>query len=186
MIMGMYRKSGFGKSGILKLLVFLMLPFGCTKEDREVQLAQQIKDIDSFTKSYVSNGKRLVISKGSSRVVIQEGIGDTLMVGDSVFFDFAGYIFQSGLGMLSDTNVQTIGETMGVNIYNRGFNFGKGVVGKSMFISGLDQGLLGVKSEEQAYIIFPANLGFGNKDVGLVPKMSPLIFEVWIKEIKKN
>ncbi|MFA5850771.1 MAG: DHH family phosphoesterase [Bacteroidales bacterium] len=168
------------------LLGFLTIMTGCTKQDKEIQLAQQIKDIDVFTKSQVAGGKRLVVNEGSSRVVIAEGAGDSLMVGDSVAFDFAGYVFQSGLGTLFETNVQEIAENLGINIYNRGFDFGKGIIGKSMLIDGLDKGLKGAKKGEHAYIVFPANLGFDKKDVGLVPKMSPLIYEVWIKTIKKN
>ncbi len=168
------------------LSCLFILITGCTKQDTELQLAEQIKNIDSFTKSQVAGGKRLVVNKGSSRVIIAEGEGDEIMAGDSVAFDFAGYVFQSGLGTLFETNVLEIAENLGINIYNRGYDFGKGVIGKSMFIDGLDKGLLGAKMGEHAYIVFPANLGFAKKDVGLVPKMSPLIFEVWIKTIKKN
>lgn len=168
------------------LFMLLILITGCTKQDKELQLAQQVKDIDSFTKSQVASGKRLVVNEGSSRVIITEGEGDPLVAGDSVFFDFAGYVFQSGLGMLFETNVPEIAETLGINIYNRGFDFGKGVVGRSMFIVGLDKGLIEAKKGEHAYIVFPSSMGYDNKDVGLVPKMSPLIFEVWIKEVKKN
>jgi len=159
---------------------------GCTKQDTELQLAEQIVSIDNYTKGKVSSGMRLIVNKGSSRVVIAEGAGDSLAVGDSVTFDFAGYVFQRGLGVLFETNVPLIAQTLGVNIYNRGFDFGKGVIGKGMFIDGLDKGLQGTKVGEHAYIVFPANMGFYKKDVGLIPKMSPLIYEVWIKAIKKN
>lgn len=174
------------KKRLLLMLIFVILFLSCTKQDRDVQIGQQIKEIDTYVRSAVNTGKRLVVNNGSSRVVINEGAGDSLMVGDSVFFDYAGYIFQSGLGTLFDTNVETIADITGINIYNRGFDYGKAVVGRGMLIKGLDWGLLGAKSGEQAYIVFPTNLGFSNKDVGLVPKMSPLIYEVWIKEIKKN
>ncbi|MFA6335088.1 MAG: FKBP-type peptidyl-prolyl cis-trans isomerase [Bacteroidales bacterium] len=169
-----------------KLVIFIALLSCCTKEDRQVQIAQQIKDIDTYVQNAVTAGKRIVVNRGSTRLVISEGSGDSLMVGDSIFFDFAGYIFQSGLGSMFDTNVDSIAEAAGINIYNRGFDYGKGVVGKGMLINGLDRGLLGVKSGEHSYIVFPTDLGFNNKDIGLVPKMSPLIYEVWIKEIKKN
>ncbi len=173
---------------LIIVILLGLLPFmtGCTKQDKEIQLAQQIKDIDSFTKNQVAAGKRLVVNGGASRVVIAEGSEDSLMEGDSVVFDFAGYVFQSGLGVLFETNIPEVADNLGINIYNRGFDFGKGVIGKGMFIDGLDWGLKGAKKGEHAYIVFPANLGYDKKDVGLVPKMSPLIFEVWIKEIKKN
>lgn len=181
-----YLKDIVVNFGLILLFVFLILPFSCTKQDREILIAQQIKDIDSYSKSAESTGKRLIVNNGSSRIVITEGAGDSLMVGDSVFFNFAGYIFQSGLGTMFDTNVDSISHILGINIYNRGFDFGKSIVGRGLMISGLDWGLMGAKAGEKANIVFPTNLGFGNNNVGVVPKMSPLIYEVWIKEIKKN
>lgn len=176
----------FCKAMIFRSLLLSLFLFACTKEDRELQIAQQIKEIDLFTKPFVTNGKRLIINSGSNRVVIDEGVGDTLALGDSVFFDFGGYIFQSRVGTLFETNIQSIAETFGINIYNRGFDYGKGIVGKGLFVNGLDKGLMGTKKGEHSFIVFPADMGFGNKDVGLVPRMTPLIYEVWIKEIKKN
>ncbi len=168
------------------MLLMSVLIVCCTKEDRKVQIATQIKDIDAYAKAAVKSGKNVVLNNGSTRVIITEGVGESLMVGDSVFFDFAGYIFKSGLGKLFETNVPSIANAAGINIYNRDFDYGRGLVGKGLFVSGLDHGLLGAKNGEHSYIVFPASQGFGNNDVGLVPKLSPLIFEVWIKEIKKN
>jgi len=172
--------------GLFLLFSFVNLCSSCAKQDREILVAQQIKDIESFAQSAANASRRLVINSGSTRLVISEGAGDTLAVGDSVTFDYAGYIFQSGLGTLFDTNVESISEVLGVNIYNRGFDCGDCVLGRGKLIKGLDLGLIGAKKGEQAYIVFPADLGFGNSDIGLVPKMSALIYEVWIKEIKKN
>lgn len=179
-------KSKIGNKGILFMLMLSVTLACCTKQDREIRIAEQIKAIDDFAKSSVSSGNRLVVYKGSTRLVINEGTGESLMVGDSVFFDFAGYIFQSGLGSLFETNIESVALAHGLKIYNRGYNYGKNVVGKGLLINGLDFGLQGTKVGEHSYIVFPTNLGFYNKDVGLVPKMSPLIYEVWIKEVKKN
>lgn len=186
--MGRYNYNGFLITlvGIFLLLGFINLFTSCAKQDREIIIAQQIKDIETFAMSAANSSKRLVLNNGSTRLVISEGAGDTLAVGDSVVFDYAGYIFQSGLGTLFDTNVESISDVLGINIYNRGFDCGESIVGRGKLIKGLDLGFIGAKIGEQSYIVFPANLGFDNTNIGLVPKMSALIYEVWIKEIKKN
>ena len=39
---------------------------------------------------------------------------------------------------------------------------------------------------EHALILFNADLGFGNANVGQVPSMSPLMFEIWIVQVVKK
>jgi FKBP-type peptidyl-prolyl cis-trans isomerase len=52
--------------------------------------------------------------------------------------------------------------------------------------SGLANGLAGVKAGEKCDIVFSAKYGFGNTVVYNVPKLTPLIFEVWVEGIVKN
>ena len=53
-------------------------------------------------------------------------------------------------------------------------------------VSGLVNGLVGAKKGEKCDIVFSAKYGFNNTVVYNVPKLSPLIFEVWIEDIVKN
>jgi len=77
-------------------------------------------------------------------------------------------------------------ELAGIDISNSGMEDYGIELGKTTLLNGVELGLRGVKSGEHCYIVFSSRFGYGNKIVGIVPKYSPLIFEVWIKEVKKN
>ena len=60
------------------------------------------------------------------------------------------------------------------------------ILDEGSLISGLANGLAGVKAGERCDIVFSAKYGFGNTVVYNVPKLTPLFFEVWIEGIVKN
>jgi peptidylprolyl isomerase len=51
-------------------------------------------------------------------------------------------------------------------------------------IKGWDQGVLGMKIGEKRKLTIPSELGYGPRDVGLIPPNSTLIFEVELLEIE--
>ncbi len=119
-------------------------------------------------------------------MVLEEGAGDTLASGDSLILEYAAYIFSSGKGSVFATNIPEIAVLAGIDISNSGMeNYGI-QLGKTSLLRGVELGLRGVRKGEHSYIVFSSRFGYGNKIVGIVPKYSPLIFEVWIKDVKKN
>ncbi len=167
------------KKNIILLLSLLL--FSCAKQDREITLINQEADIDRYITSLGENITS-VRNGGSVRVVNTDGIGEEAVVGDSVYFYYAGYIFSNGPGTLFDTNNKEVAEK---NSFATTGEVKKGVVG-SGFISGLNTGLIGVKQGEVCNIIFSAKYGYNNDIVYNVPKLSPLFFEIWIERIIKN
>jgi FKBP-type peptidyl-prolyl cis-trans isomerase len=59
-------------------------------------------------------------------------------------------------------------------------------VGTGKLIAGLDRGLQRMALHEQAYLIFPFTLGYGAQHVGMVPSQSALIFNIFVKKVKKS
>jgi len=169
---------------VLASLVFVM--WGCTKQDRETTIANEIKAIDTYTTSMSASAKAVVINDGSTRIVMKEGTGEPASAGDSVYFKYAAYIFSNGPSTIFDTNLDSLASTLGIEIRNRGFDIGSCIIGQGELIRGLDTGLIGSKTGEYSYVVFPSSLGFGNIKVGIVPKMTSLIYEVWISKIKKR
>ena len=117
-------------------------------------------------------------------MVYTEGNGrDTLALGDSVRFFYAGYVFSNGKGTLFATN-----DTIVAN--KNDFNLDGGVEGKILsskdMLAGLANGLVGARAGEKCDVVFSAKYGYDNDVVYNVPKMSPLIFEVWIEDVVKN
>ena len=164
-------------------VIYLMLAlFSCTKEDREILLVNQEESIDRYISSL--KDVRVARNGGSNRLVYMEGKGvDSLAMGDSVRFYYAGYIFSNGKGKLFATNDTTVA------VKNK-FELSGGVEQKKLssgdILVGLANGLVGAKAGEKCDIVFSAKYGYNNEMVYNVPKMSPLIFEVWVEGIVKN
>ena len=160
---------------LIALIVFSFFSF-CTKEDEKNQLAMQEKSIDQFIKSDTtaakSKNKDTVIivthKKETNRIVWNPAVGDTLAPGDTVYFSYIARIFNSGKGAIFADS------------------YCRNVVGNGYFIPGLDAGLIGMRVKEYAYVLFTSQYGYGNKEISIVPKMSPLMFEVEIKNIDKK
>jgi hypothetical protein len=168
----------------ITLVLLVSLLVSCEKQEQEISVASQEKSIESFVTAQTNS--RIAFNGGVNRVVLQEGSGDTLASGDSLILEYAAYIFSSGKGPVFATNIPQIAVLAGIDISNTGMqNYGI-QLGKTPLLSGVGLGLRGVRKGEHSYIVFSSRFGYGNKIVGIVPKYSPLIFEVWIKEVKKN
>ncbi|HCV14906.1 MAG TPA: hypothetical protein DF637_01035 [Rikenellaceae bacterium] len=169
------------------LLVFAVtsLVLSCAKDDREINLLQQETSIESYVKTF--SDKRVEVYNKVWRVVLEEGAESAeAQKGDSVFFDYAAYIFNSGKGFLFSTNKRSIAESAEMTQDVSLFKKWRVRLGSGELIAGLEEGLAGVKRGERCYVIFSSRKGFGPVQIGLVPKLSPLIYEVWITDVKKN
>ncbi len=166
----------------LYIICALMLLFSCAKEDRKLQLVNQEAAIDKYISSL--EDVRVARNGGSNRVVFKEGRGaDSLALGDSVRFFYAGYVFSNGKGALFATNDTLVA-------VNKGFELSGGIEERLLsdkeMVRGLAYGLVGAKEGEKCEVVFSAKYGYDNDMVYNVPKMSPLIFEVWVDGIVKN
>ena len=175
-------------------ILSLSLYICCTKEDEKNQIAQQEKNIDSFIIRDTSDALRInkdtIISisykRECSRIVWNPGIGDSISVGDTVVFAYIARLFSSGKGAIFATNLPQLVDAGAwpVSIYPN--DYGRNAVGTGYYLPGLDAGLIGMHSGEYAYIMFTSRYGYGNKELSVIPKMSPLMFEVEIEQIVKK
>lgn len=171
-------------TSLIALLIFLV-PLSCAKEEQLNLMSQQESAIDKFAETFADS--RVVVEDGVWRVVMEEGSGTTEAVaGDSLRINYAAYIFSSGKGALYDTNVKSVANEAGLELDFDLLQPRWVIVGRGKLLSGMDRGLISVKKGERCYVIFSARHGFGNTQIGLVPKMSPLLIEVWVLDVKKN
>jgi len=166
----------------LFIVCVMLALFSCAKEDRKILLVNQEEAIDRYITSL--KNIRIARNAGSNRLVYTEGKGlDSLAMGDSVRFYYAGYVFSNGKGKLFATNDTTVA-------LNNNFELSGGIEQKKLsskeMVVGLANGLVGAKAGERCDIVFSAKYGYNNDMVYNVPKMSPLIFEVWVESIVKN
>lgn len=160
----------------------------CSKEQKENTINSQEESISKYIEGSLKDYE-VIRRNGSNRVIVDAGYGaDTLSYGDSLYFYYAGYVFSNGPSKLFSTNVQSVAEKSNFNITEQEHTYDEyGVLfDEGCFISGLTEGLFGVREGEHAVIIFSARYGFYDKPVANVPALSPLLYEVWINEIKKN
>ncbi len=170
---------------ILFCLLVCLCVFSCTKEDRKFLVVQQESAIDSYIKTLTNS--EVVYCNGVVRAVLDRGTTkDTAAVGDSVYFYYAGYIFSNGKGQLFHTNSDSVAQANNWPMEAQGATLRTASLGSGELLKGLDYGMEGMGLNEHSYIIFNADYGYGNQRVGQVPALSALLFEVWLKQIRKN
>jgi len=162
--------------------------FSCTKEETNNTINSQEESISKYLSSTFKNYE-IIPREGSNRVIIDEGYGaDSLSFGDSLIFYYAGYVFNNGPSQLFATNVRSVAEKSGFNITPLEHTYDEYslIFESDSFVSGLTNGLYGVREGEHSVILFSARYGFYNKPVANVPSLSALMYEVWIEHVKKN
>ncbi len=115
-------------------------------------------------------------------------IVDTVYIdyGDSLYIQYAGYVFTSSPSGIFSTNVAEIARQAGFDIATidtlpKGILFEKGVL-----IPGLEHGLHNAREQEHCMIVFSAEYGFGNTKMYNIPKMSALLYEIVINKVIKK
>jgi FKBP-type peptidyl-prolyl cis-trans isomerase len=51
-------------------------------------------------------------------------------------------------------------------------------------IEGWKQGLMGLKKGTHAKLIIPPTMAYGDRDMGIIPPNSTLVFDVWIEDVQ--
>lgn len=125
------------------------------KSDAELEAA--LKDASTSTGEL----KKLVIDD------IRIGNGEGVKDGDSVVVNYIGTT-QDGVKFDSS--------------YERGEPFGF-TVGNGTVIQGWEQGLIGMKKGGQRILVIPSEMAYGNRQVGVIPANSPLVFSLELLQI---
>jgi len=159
------------------ILAAVLCVCACTSETERTAATTQEQAIAAYVAAQDTATVTLVARNDSYRLIFRPGAEPAAEAGDYVYFRYVGYVFDKtktgGKGMPFDTN---IADTLGLP--RQAADHGKGIVGLGRFLRGLDNGLQGMTTGEQAQILFAASQGFGNTSQGLVPPLSALLYEV--------
>lgn len=108
--------------------------------------------------------------------------------GDSISFYFRAYTFSSSIGNLFYTNVeeeiQSLGSHLNAQYWSSEVLSIK--IGQGSVIKGLENALPSCRVGDTVQIFIPTDLGFGGKDVGVVPANTALMYLINIENITKN
>lgn len=164
------------------LAVFLAL--SCGKASREATYASQETKIASYIESATkTEGVTFVNNEGVYRVIYAEGTGEALQASGVVSFYYAAYIFtgSKSISNLIATNHKETAETAGWDTSDASrFEALTVGVAEADFVEGLKRGIIGVKADQHADVVFSGRYGFGDKIYGKVPAHSALLYEIWV------
>jgi FKBP-type peptidyl-prolyl cis-trans isomerase len=130
-----------------------------TKEQGDIELEASLKDAST------SKGELVKLVTDDVRIGTE---GEAVKDGNTVTVHYIGTT-QDGVRFDSS--------------YERGepFTF---TVGAGMVIQGWEKGLIGMKVGGQRILVIPAEMAYGNRQVGAIPPNSPLIFAVELLKVE--
>lgn len=166
------------------------LPAACANQEKELTIADQEAAIDSYINQNFKDYP-IVRRNGSNRITVDTTIiysnEDSLVFGDSLYFYYAGYTFNNSPTSLFSTNNEAVAEQNGFVTTDPDYSVKKIPFTDGCMISGLVNGLYGVREGGHYIIVFSAKYGFYDTYVYTIPKMSALAYEIWVdKVIKKD
>ncbi|MDR2383326.1 MAG: FKBP-type peptidyl-prolyl cis-trans isomerase [Prevotellaceae bacterium] len=169
---------------VLFMLFALPWMWSCEKEN---PIEKQEERIETYIKTKMSRNPALKLSQNGDVYYLYTP-GDTTVTvstGDSVYFYYAGTLVNDTLKYF-DTNDEALANALKLDFAPEKFEPLKVVAGNNNLLPGLNIGLNMSHLNDNGEIIFNSDLGFGEKGVGVVPPFSPLIFKVFIIQIKKK
>lgn len=167
----------------------------CMKEKRENLYNTQESKIDQYIESnrYVkgeegTDSLTVVYNGGASRLILEEGTGESLKTNGIVAFYYAGYTFSGSKSTanLFATNHEETAEAASWDLTDADYQLMTVQLGDSDLLTGLTDGLSGVKSGEHCQILFSGKYGFGKKPFGIVPANSAILFEIWVEAVSNE
>ncbi len=141
-------------------------------QERDDFIKTQIEAESKMLNEYIAtnNITETPTQSGLYFIEIEEGTGKQAVAGDSVSVHYTGSLLN---GNVFDSSVQR-GEPIGFNL---------GVQG---VIAGWDEGVAMMKVGGKAKLIIPSLIGYGERDMGVIPPFSTLVFEVELVEVFKK
>lgn len=160
----------------------------CSKKNKELTIADQEASIDSYISRNFADYK-VIHRNGSNRIVLDStvlSLPDSLEYGDSLHFYYAGYVFTSSPSQLFCTNNESVATQNNFTISDPDYSVRKILFTDGCMISGLVNGLYGVREGEHCILLFSAKYGFYDNYVYNIPKLSALAYEIWVEKVIKQ
>lgn len=131
----------------------------------EVELVEIVSSPEPFD---VKGKDTISLESGLKYIKLNSTEGKPAESFKTVVVDYTGFLLN---GNIFDSSVE------------RGAPFSF-VLGKGQVIPGWEQGIAKLKVGEKARLIVPSNLGYGSRDMGVIPPNSTLIFDVELLDVK--
>lgn len=130
----------------------------------ELLLAKEVPAVNMWD---VDSTSLKTTPSGLKYFILQEGTGENVKPAQTVVVHYSGFLLD---GTKFDSSVER----------DEPITF---VAGVGQVIPGWDEGLLLLKKGSKARFVIPANLAYGQRDMGKIPPNSTLIFDVEMVDI---
>ena len=182
---------------ILILALVLGAAAACSKESLKLTYDKQAGYIESFVSARMKTDTtaRLVRKGNAYRLTLHDtldrvfGQRDSLRAGGKASVYYACYLLTgSSLSSsnLVSTNVQTVAKSANWNLSDTTrFKLDTLTLDRSL-VTGLYEGLEGVRRYDECIILFTGEFGFGNVERGTIPARSALAYQFWIENTENE
>ena len=181
------------RSTVIFLLLTAVLGAACTKASLKTTYDKQTTFIEGFVSAQMKSDPKATLTRngGAYRLTLHDTLDrvDSLLPGGKVVLHYACYTLTSSSVNKSNlvaTNLKSVATSAGWNLTDTTrFKPDTLTLGKDL-VKGLQAGLVGVQEEDEAFIMFTGEYGYGARERGTIPARSALIYQVWIKSIDNN
>ena len=175
------------------LLLAALIP-ACNKQ---TVYDKQATNIEKFVEAQCKADTNATVTykDGVVRIVLhdtltREGLlADTLRAGGNVSFYYAGYTL-TGTTVSRDnmfaTNHKETADNAGWRLDDTtAFNITTLTLDDQL-LDGLQRGLEGVRNQDECYILFSGEYGYGSHAQGTIPARSALVYHIWVNSISND
>lgn len=169
-----------------------LIAVSCGNKQLETTYDKQESNIQAIAESLGKSNPEAMIdyNNGSVRVTVDQGEGEALQEGGAVSFYYAGY-YISGASLSANnlfaTNYDTFASSARWSLSDStAFKITTLNLAEDEIVSGLKNGLIGVKGGDECYVMFSGKHGFGKKKISNIPSRAALAYHLWIKSVSNN
>ena len=178
------------------LLLAALVP-ACNKASVQLAYDKQETNISNFVEAQCKADTTATVTykDGTVRIVLhdtlrREGLlADTLRMGGSVSFYYAGYTLTGSnisASNLFATNHKATADAAGWRLSDTtAFNI-ETITLDDRLLDGLQRGLEGVRGQDECYILFSGKYAYGSHAQGTIPARAALVYHVWVNSISND
>lgn len=173
---------------VVAIMAAAAMAASCGKEDTDKN--QQESYIESIADNLLASDSTVTVryAGGSTIVTVVHGTGEELSSDGEVIFYYGGHYLNSASISKSNlfmTNYREYADDIGWELSDTSV-YHPDTAKVSNLVKGLKNGIVGVQSGEECYIMFNEDYGFGKKSVGNIPANSALAYHLWILGVANN
>jgi len=175
------------------ILVFLLAAAlgACTKQSLKTTYDKQTTYIENFITAQMKADTNATLTRNGNvcRLTLHDTLPperDSLLPGGKVSLYYACYTLTAASVSRSNlvaTNYEPLAKAAGWNLTDTTRYKLDTLTLDQTLVKGLQDGLVGVQEEDEAYILFTGEYGFGASERGTIPARSALVYQIWISRI---